>query len=856
MELTAEEHRLREARTGVPWRVWGPYLSERQWGTVREDYSDNGDAWSYFSHDQARSRAYRWGEDGLAGISDDKQRLCFALALWNERDPILKERLFGLTNAEGNHGEDVKEYYFYVDNLPTHTLPAVAVQVPAAPRSRTTISSPPTGRRSRAEMEYELLDTGVFDDDRYFDVEVELRQGRRRRHRRAASRSTTAVPRTRRSTCCRRCGSATRGRGPPHDPKPRARAVDGDRARSCAPTTTSSATWYLHAEPRRRAAVLRQRDRTRRACGAPTNAAAVPEGRHRRPRRRTGTPTREPRPATGTKVAAHVRLVVPGRRPATIVAAARPQRPTPLADPFADADDVIADAARRGRRVLRRDHAGRRRAPTPPRSCARRWPGCCGRSSRYYFDVDRLAARARRPTRCARPARTARATSRGSTWSTTTSSRCPTSGSTRGTRRGTWPSTASPLAMVDPDFAKSQLDLMLSQRVPPPDRADAGLRVELRRRQPAGARLRHAVHAQPSAGDRGRRRPAVPAGVVHPAAAQLHVVGQPQGPARARTCSRAASSASTTSACSTAARRCPPAGGSSRPTARLDGAVQPEHARAGARSSPSTTRATRTSCSSSSSTSSGSPPPSTPSATTPTRCGTRRTASSTTCCACPTAPGQRLKVRSLVGPAAAVRDDGHLEPDVLERFPRADATDRGRTSTATSDLLGQHRRPARARRQRPAAAVARQRGQAAPDPRRACSTRTASSARTASARSRGGPPRRPVRVRRRTATTYRVQYEPAESTTGMFGGNSNWRGPGVVPRQPADHPRPAAALPLLRRRLHDRVPDRLGPRDDAVRGGQGDRRPADRARSSATTTGDGRCTAAPSSSRTTRTGAT
>jgi hypothetical protein len=108
--LTAEEQRLLQARAGVPWRAWGPYLSERQWGTVREDYSDSEDAWSYFSHDQARSRAYRWGEDGIAGISDDKQRLCLALALWNERDPILKERMFGLTNAEGNHGEDVKEY--------------------------------------------------------------------------------------------------------------------------------------------------------------------------------------------------------------------------------------------------------------------------------------------------------------------------------------------------------------------------------------------------------------------------------------------------------------------------------------------------------------------------------------------------------------------------------------------------------------------------------------------------------------------------------------------------------------------------------------------------------------------------
>ncbi len=119
---TVEELRLDEAREkGVPWKQWGPYLSERQWGTVREDYSENGDAWNYFTHDQARSRAYHWGEDGLAGFSDDKQRLCFALALWNGKDPILKERLFGLTNSEGNHGEDVKEYYFYLDSTPTHS---------------------------------------------------------------------------------------------------------------------------------------------------------------------------------------------------------------------------------------------------------------------------------------------------------------------------------------------------------------------------------------------------------------------------------------------------------------------------------------------------------------------------------------------------------------------------------------------------------------------------------------------------------------------------------------------------------------------------------------------------------------
>ena len=119
---TAEHARLEDARTGrAPWKAWGPYLSERQWGTVREDYSGNGDAWNYFTHEQARSRAYRWGEDGIAGVCDERQRLCLSLALWNGADPILKERMYGLSNGEGNHGEDVKEYWFYLDSTPTHS---------------------------------------------------------------------------------------------------------------------------------------------------------------------------------------------------------------------------------------------------------------------------------------------------------------------------------------------------------------------------------------------------------------------------------------------------------------------------------------------------------------------------------------------------------------------------------------------------------------------------------------------------------------------------------------------------------------------------------------------------------------
>jgi hypothetical protein len=167
----AEQLRLTSEKS-AQWKKWGPYLSERQWGTVREDYSKNGNAWDYFTHDQARSRAYRWGEDGLGGICDDHQQLCFAVALWNGQDPILKERLFGLTNSEGNHGEDVKEYYFYLDSTPTHSYMKYLYKYPQ--------SAYPYGdlvetnrRRGRQDMEYELIDTAIFDRNRYFDVFVE-----------------------------------------------------------------------------------------------------------------------------------------------------------------------------------------------------------------------------------------------------------------------------------------------------------------------------------------------------------------------------------------------------------------------------------------------------------------------------------------------------------------------------------------------------------------------------------------------------------------------------------------------------------------------------------------------------------
>src|SRR5712691_9510066 len=170
-----EQQRLQEAHeNGQAWYRWGPYLSERQWGTVREDYSPGGTAWDYLPHDEARSRAYRWGEDGIAGISDDQQRLCLSMTLWNGQDPILKERIFGLTNGEGNHGEDAKELYYYLDATPTHSYLKMLYKYPQREFPYARLVEENARRKADSRLpEFELLDTGIFDDDRYFDVFVE-----------------------------------------------------------------------------------------------------------------------------------------------------------------------------------------------------------------------------------------------------------------------------------------------------------------------------------------------------------------------------------------------------------------------------------------------------------------------------------------------------------------------------------------------------------------------------------------------------------------------------------------------------------------------------------------------------------
>jgi hypothetical protein len=452
---TAEERRLREARDGVPWRAWGPYLSERQWGTVREDYSEGGDAWSYFSHDQARSRVYRWGEDGIAGISDDKQRLCLALALWNEQDPILKERLFGLTNAEGNHGEDVKEYYFYVDNVPTHSYQRYLYKYPQAEFPYNDLVAV-NRSRSRREFEYELIDTGIFDAGNYFDVEVEHAKAspedilcRVTVHNRAAHDATLHVLPT--------LWFRNNWSWPEGEPKPRLARVE-----SAYPAIRADhpklGVFYLYAESAASLLFCENETNTARLFGAEPQTPFPKDGigDHVIHGAATVNPSNE-----GTKAAAHVTLRVPGGGQAAVLVRLTREVPEQLAEPFAGAGELIA------RRRAEADEFYEVR--TPPavsddmKSVMRQalagmlWSKQC-----YYFDVDKwLRERSFHPLRT--PLR-------------------------RGTRNESWfhmfnhdvvsmpdkweyPWYAAwdlafhciPLAMVDPDFAEAQLDLMLSQ---------------------------------------------------------------------------------------------------------------------------------------------------------------------------------------------------------------------------------------------------------------------------------------------------------------------------------------------------------------------------------------------------------
>ena len=480
----------------MPWRKWGPYLRERQWGTVREDYSDDGNAWDYFSHDQARSRAYRWGEDGLAGISDDQQLLCFALALWNGRDPILKERLFGLTNSEGNHGEDVKEYYFYLDSTPTHSYMKYLYKYPQAAFPYDELVEH-NRRRGRHEFEYELLDTGVFDEDRYFDVFVEYAKASPED---ILIQITVAQPRPgggRRCTCCRRSGSATPGRGADDV------AVAARRSRQAAAGVDRGlASGARRALPllrgRRRAAVHRERDQHRAALPEP-QPHALRQGRHQRLRRprapRGGEPAAGGHEGGGALSARRWGRANPGRIRLRLsdVAPAEPRRGTSERPFGSDFDDVMRGAPDGGGRVLRRGHSRVARTPTQANVMRQALAGMLWTKQFYYYDVDRwLDERGADPFKPRGAPR--RATSSWHHMYNADVISMPD--------KWEYPWYAAwdlafhvlALTLVDEDFGKQQLELMLQRALPAPERPDSRLRVELRRRQPAGARLGDDLH--------------------------------------------------------------------------------------------------------------------------------------------------------------------------------------------------------------------------------------------------------------------------------------------------------------------------------------------------------------------------
>jgi hypothetical protein len=453
--LTAEEQRLAQARAGVPWRAWGPYLSERQWGTVREDYSDSGDAWSYFSHDQARSRAYRWGEDGLAGICDNGQRLCLALALWNERDPILKERLFGLTNVEGNHGEDVKEYYFYLDNLPTHSYQRWLYKYPHAAFPYDDLVAVNRGR-SRHDFEYELIDTGVFDGGDYFDVEVE--------HAKVSpedilcrvtihNRSTRVAPLHVLPTLWFRNTWSWFG----DEQKPRLARVAGSQPLIRA-EHPSLGVFHLHAEAGAELLFCENETNAARIWGTDSTPPFAKDGIGEHLLR--GAATVNPA-AEGTKAAVHVRLEVPAGGAARVLVRLAREGVEGLASPFAGADELFA---------LRRAEADEfYDAIAPPtvgddaRAVMRQaLAGMLWSKQFYYFDVDRWLRE-----RDAHPLRTPqRRGSRNESWFHMVNADVVSMPD-----KWEYPWYAAwdlafhciPLAIVDPDFAKHQIDLMLSQ---------------------------------------------------------------------------------------------------------------------------------------------------------------------------------------------------------------------------------------------------------------------------------------------------------------------------------------------------------------------------------------------------------
>ncbi|HSI33242.1 MAG TPA: hypothetical protein VK986_06580 [Tepidisphaeraceae bacterium] len=455
MSNTAEHTRLDQARAGTAnWRKWGPYLSERQWGTVREDYSDSGDAWNYFSHDHSRSRAYRWGEDGIAGYSDDRQRICLALALWNEADPIIKERLFGLTNGEGNHGEDVKEYYFYLDSTPTHSYMKCLYKYPhrAYPYNDLVRGNQ---ARHRGQPEYELLDTGIFAENRYFDVFVEYAKASSEDtlvlvtvHNRGAEAATLHVLPTLWFRNTWAAGSADR---------PVLRVVDGTPAPVVVAEHPELGAYRFHADGGPEFVFTENETNTRRLVGVPSPTPYVKDGINDyvvhghtdavNPKRR------------GTKVAAHYKATIPGGQSRTF--RARLTNDAALAKPFAAFDDVMA-ARRREADAFYAAVLPASLTPDATDVARQAMGGMLWSKQFYYYDVDRWLCE-----RGGGPFHTARLAPRNGHWQHMCNAdviSMPDKWEYPWYAAWDLAFHVTGLTLVDMEFGKAQLDLMLDTK--------------------------------------------------------------------------------------------------------------------------------------------------------------------------------------------------------------------------------------------------------------------------------------------------------------------------------------------------------------------------------------------------------
>ena len=510
-----EQKRLNEARdAGVPWKKWGPYLSERQWGTVREDYSSDGNAWDYFSHDQSRSRTYRWGEDGLGGISDEKQRLCFALALWNERDPILKERIFGLTNSEGNHGEDVKEYYFYIDSTPTHSYMKYLYKYPQREFPYRDLVET-NRRRSREDLEYELLDTGVFDDDRYFDVFVEYaKEGpediliRIRVHNRGPEAARLRVLPTLWFRNTWSCGD--------DDRKPSLRAA--------APGVIEAShhdlgEYRLICDGGPELLFTENETNTQRLWGQPAASEYVKDAFHTYVISGNGRAVNPGQ--AGTKAAAHYTLEVPGGGSKTVrlrLTAA------PAREAFEGFDAVVE------KRLAEADEFYGRITPRSLNQEQRRvhrqaLAGMLWSKQFYFFDLERWLSEHKSQSDCARLPATLAEHGMVPHAERRHDFDARQMGIPVVCRLGPGIPYSIPVACRF-RFREGAASAHAAQFVCSSQRADTGLRVEFQRRESAGARLGHAVPLQNGAGA-GPRRRAIPRTIVPGADAKFQLVAQP-----------------------------------------------------------------------------------------------------------------------------------------------------------------------------------------------------------------------------------------------------------------------------------------------------------------------------------------